>query len=118
MNDDKPQEIDAQQSKCWICKHGLCVKESETERVYHANMRGMPPSPDGESFGIFEEMPFQEGGNEDDSEEIIEHTIEHERIKTICYWRPTGIENSPPILVAKVQQCSRFEQRLFIDKTP
>lgn len=115
MNDDQPDEINAEQSLCWKCKHGLCVKESETERVYHANMRGMPgmPPPSGAEggFGIFEEMSFQEGGDEDEGEELIEHTIEHERIKTICYWRPAGVENSPPILVSKVQQCSRFEEK-------
>ena len=117
MNDEQSNELNAECSKCWKCKFGLTVKESETERVYHANMRGfpggmpgMPPPQDPLSQSIFDDLPYQEGGDSDDEDgpELIEHTVEHERIKTICYWRPAGVENSPPILVSKVDQCSRF----------
>ncbi|MCV0439831.1 MAG: hypothetical protein K5880_14480 [Hydrogenophaga sp.] len=123
MNDDKQDEsLNAECSLCWKCKFGVCVKESETERIQHINMRGMgmppgmmpPPQQGVEGFGLFEDAPFTEGdevGGDEDGPELIEHTVEHERIKTICYWRPAGIENSPPILVSKVDQCNRFEEK-------
>ena len=113
MNDDNTNDVNAEKSLCWKCQYGICVKESETERVYHANMRGLPGGggiPGQEQFGIFDEMPFKDGDNEEDPE-LIEHTIEHERIKTICFWKPEGTGASPPILVSKVDQCSRFEEK-------
>lgn len=123
MNDDKQDDgLNAECSLCWKCKFGLCVKESETERIYHSNMRGFPGMPPGmmppppqqgvEGFGLFEDAPYTEGDDDDEEgPELIEHTVEHERIKTICYWRPSGLQNSPPILVSKVDQCSRFEEK-------
>lgn len=118
MNEEQDPEstIDAETSLCWKCKHGICVKETEQERIYHANMRGLPgfgnlggPQPPGaDQFGIFEEAPFRE--QSDEEPELLEHTVEHERVKTICFWRPAGVQ-SPPILTANVQQCNRFEQQ-------
>lgn len=111
MNDEE-NKLNAECSLCWKCRFGMCVKESETERVYHANMRGMmPPSQQMEDgFNLFADASFDDNNDEDDAD-LIEHTIEHERIKTICYWRPNGIENTPPIGVGMVHQCSRFEQK-------
>ena len=55
MNNETP-EVNPRKSKCWTCKFGMCVGESELERVYHANMRGIGgPSPMGET-DIFDDM--------------------------------------------------------------
>lgn len=105
MNDES---MNAQASMCWTCKHGLCIKESEQERLY--NFRGVPgqQEPDANQFGLFGETPY--GEDNEEAAELVEHTVENERIKTICFWRPEGM-NAPPILVANVLQCNRHEKR-------
>lgn len=97
MNDEN-NELDAKSSKCWNCKYGICVSESEIEPVLQ--LGGMPP--DSESLDIFEGTQF--GENE-------ETVIEHKRIKAICFWKPDGLATSPPIMVAKVEQCNRFVKK-------
>lgn len=97
-------QLNAEDSLCWKCKFGLCVREQETERVYHAGMRNM--NSDDDFPNMFEEMTLDEETGE---QEFIEHIVEHQRIKTVCHWKPPGTENSPPILVCKVHQCNRFE---------
>lgn len=37
--------------------------------------------------------------------------VEQERVKAICFWRPSHIKEAPPILVANVKECSRFEKK-------
>jgi hypothetical protein len=93
MND----EPKAEKSLCWTCKFGLCVQETERERFVHPGPQG---EPDGDVFGA----PF----NEPEGLDIVEHTIVHERVKTVCFWKPEGVTQSPPILVAVVSKCNRF----------
>lgn len=107
--------INAARSKCWTCKFGLCVQETELEKIIHDNMNfldGPPPSRQ-ESNPFEEDMSFQDQESDDEhgEEGLIEHTIEHSRVKAICYWRPEGIQDSPPIGVAKIDKCSRYEKR-------
>jgi len=99
MNSEN-QDTDATNSVCWKCKHGICVAESEMEPVFQ--LGGMPPDPS--AVDIFEGTPY----GEDQSEETV---IEHKRIKAVCFWKPLGLEKSPPILVANVKQCNRFEAK-------
>lgn len=84
--------------------------EVDQEQVYHKGSRDLSQpeiEPDAELFSL------GEFGQEEtpDEPEIIEHTVELERVKTICYWRPEGIEHSPPIGVANIKQCNRFDER-------
>lgn len=97
------KEIDAEKSLCWQCKFGVCVQENEQEKVYQPNLGGMSSRPIEDTFS---EPSFEEEREVDN--DIIEHTIEHERVKTICFWRPDTTKESPPILVAKVLKCNRF----------
>ena len=93
MND----ELKAKESLCWTCKFGICVKETEQERVSYE-----PSDEQSEdTYGIFAEQS---------SPEIIDTVIEHERVKTICFWRPDHVKESPPILVSKVEECNRFKK--------
>lgn len=90
---------DASKSKCWGCKFGLCVQESELEYIYHNGIEG--------------ELEIDDPFNMEDileKQEPLQHKIEHERIKAICYWRPEGINDTPPILVSHVSQCNRFKK--------
>lgn len=93
----------AEQSKCWQCKFGLCVQEIEREHIFHAGQAPEDP------FGVrqFGEATEEEGAIPD----LIEHTLEHDRVRTLCFWRPEGVRFSPPILIAMVTKCSRFEQK-------
>jgi hypothetical protein len=98
MNDQKPTT--AKTSLCFHCKHGICVKETEVEKLYQPQKPVQEP--DGDIFGQFKEQS-------EDEESLIEHTIENDRVKAVCYWRPAGIE-SPPILMNQVSECNRFEK--------
>jgi len=108
MNDE-PKELDVQSTLCWRCKHGLTILETQQEHVYHQGLKHIS----GEEEDLFRLTEFgqDEMPDERNEPELIEHTVEHKRIKTICYWRPDGIEVTPPIGVAYVKECSRFEER-------
>ena len=94
MNDEIP-EANAKHSMCWDCKFGICVRESEVEKMFHPAMGEGPTN-------VFDEQQ--------NTPDIIEHSIEHKRVKTICFWRPKNIEQAPPILIGKVEQCNRYER--------
>jgi len=104
------KELNAECSLCWKCKFALCIQETEQERVYHAGMFPQQPPSGTNEFGMFDSMPFEES-NEEPEEELLEHIIEHERVKAVCFYKPAGVENSPPILVANVKQCNAFEKK-------
>lgn len=83
----------AEQSLCWHCQYGVCLRETETEKILH------PELENNEDFSVMGTIP---------ENNIIEHTLNHERIKAICFWKPEHVESSPPILVGFVHQCNRF----------
>lgn len=93
--DQDDDEHRAELSLCWTCRYGMCLQESELERVI------TPPGV------VQQENPF----GDEDSDHIMGHLIEHERTKTICWWRPPGVENALPILAAFVKKCSRFDKK-------
>lgn len=88
-------ELKIEQSLCWRCKHGICIQESERELM----------------LPMMEEDRPQESWR-DTSNEINEGPtlIEHNRIRAICFWKPDGIKESPPIIVGNIQKCSRFNE--------
>lgn len=93
---------DAKRSLCWNCKHGICVKETTQEIV-------LPPMMDGRH-----EHEVREEWQEQSTEQSADMTpiaIEQDRVKAICFWRPAHIKDAPPILVANIQQCNRFEKK-------
>ena len=94
------EELNAEKSLCWQCKFGLCLQETEQERMYHPNIHGMldgPPPP---------QDPFNmEMGNEEEGSDIIEHIVSVNRVRAICYWK------EQPIPVANIKKCNRFEQQ-------
>ena len=106
-------KLDAKASLCWRCKYGITVQEQVTEQVYTdpTNMRGIggdiPGREEEEGFPI----DFGEQIGEPDEPDIIEHTVEQKHVKTVCYWRPEGVEHSPPIGLSIITQCSRFKAR-------
>jgi len=94
MND----ELKAEESKCWTCKFGICVKETEQERVSYES----PNEKQEDTYDIFNESQ--------QTPEVIDTVIEHARVKTICFWRPENVKDSPPILVSKIEECNRFKK--------
>ena len=87
---------EAKTSKCWKCKHGICVRESESELVF-----GSGNESEADHFDL-----FNGGGEKPDLTEV-----EHEHVKGICFWRPEGITGTPPIVISNVKECSRFEEK-------
>jgi hypothetical protein len=87
-------ELKAESSLCWTCKFGVCLKETEQERVSYE-------APDSPPEDIF---------SESQAPEVLDTIIEHERIRTVCFWRPENIKESPPISVSKIEQCNRFKK--------
>lgn len=93
--------LNAQNSKCWTCNHGICLQESEIEQL-----TGLPME---EEDGPVDPFNFKDS---DEAEEAEEGSaiIERARVKAICFWRPAGLE-SPPILVGQVKECSRYQKK-------
>lgn len=88
-------ELNATQALCWSCKYGICIQESERELVMPTNEE-QPQDTDETWRG----SPPQQGTGP-----IV---IEHDQIRTICFWRPEHIKDAPPIMVGNVKQCNRF----------
>lgn len=95
-------EPNAQQSLCWNCKHGMCIRETHQEHLLNFGMPGMPPRQDDDPF----EMPF----NQEDGD-ALGHIVEHEHIRSVCFWRPDTIKDAPPILIGFIKECSQFEKK-------
>jgi len=105
MNDEQ-EKPDAKKSLCWNCKHGMCVQETQRNHLIHGGMPNFPPQQ--EDMGGFNIDSFGEDETEDPG--IVEHVIEEETVKCICFWRPEGVEHAPPIAVAHVDECNRFQK--------
>lgn len=94
----------AKDSKCWNCMYGLCIQETEQELMAIPNVTN-PEGDTGNAFELFDgQSPPEIAG-------FTEHTVEQERVKTLCFWRPKDIENAPPILISFVKHCSRFQAK-------
>jgi len=94
MNEQQP---DAEKSLCWGCKHGMCIRELHQEHLLQmGGQRGDDP------FGMQSE-------DDDDLPEAVGHMVEHEHVRTTCFWRPEGVLNVPPLLFGFIKQCSRFQ---------
>jgi hypothetical protein len=92
------QELSAKESLCWTCKHGLCIRETELKSFY-----GSPDQKEEEN--IFESAPKNE-----DEEEIQEVILPSTKLRTTCFWRPDSVENAPPIILSKIEECSRYSK--------
>ena len=105
--DDEPR---VEQSLCWTCKHGMCIREVHQEHLLNlGGLPGMQPGPPrGEDpFGIQGDMPF----NNQQGEGIEGQIVEHEHIRSVCFWRPSTIKDAPPLLIGFIKQCNRFEKQ-------
>lgn len=94
MNDD----LKAEQSLCWKCKHGICVRESARDIM-------VPMSSEATTDSNDSWKPPEE------SQDGVPAIFEHDQVKAICFWKPFGVTtNTEPIIVANVKQCNRFEK--------
>lgn len=98
MNDES-KDLNARTSKCWNCKHGMCVNEDENQTVFA----------EGNTPHLGESTIFPE---EDDEEigpgELFTQFLTAKRVQAICYWHPTENAAIHPVRVAHVTQCSRY----------
>lgn len=94
----------AKDSLCWTCKFGICVQEFQQEQL----IGGMHPQPnENDPFGI--NAPFEQ--EESEEQNIVGPVINMENTKTVCFWRPATLANSPPILMTFVKSCNRYEKQ-------
>lgn len=98
MNEENIDPADAHQSLCWTCQFGICVRETEIQRMIHPSMG------DGKPKDLFDES------EETNDVEMVEHIIEHKRVKTVCYWKPDSVTRATPLLFGKVEQCNRYKK--------
>lgn len=99
-SNDEPR---AEESLCWTCKHGMCIRETHQEHLLGLGMmRGMNPAQG--------EDPFAIQGEQFNQDEPVEHIVEHEHIRSVCFWRPVMIKDAPPLLIGFIKQCSKFER--------
>lgn len=93
-------EYDVTKSKCWTCKFGVCVQENDKETFVHP--------------GVMEENDHNIFGEDDEEHhhpKMEQHTVEKQSVKTVCFWRPEDITDSPPLLMAFVKQCNRYQKQ-------
>lgn len=94
------QELNAKESICWKCKHGLCISESELRSVYGPGEE--------KAQNIFSSETDEEPASEEDMQELI---IPSSKVRTICFWKPEFISVAPPIMLSLVNECNRFEEK-------
>lgn len=102
MNNDSDKDLNAEISKCWTCKFGMCINEEENQTVFHEGLQGLTQEED----NVF--------GDEDHDTmhdyDIQTRFITAKRVNALCYWKPEG-HNGPhhPTRVAQVTQCNRYD---------
>jgi hypothetical protein len=97
----------AKKSLCWTCKHGLCIQETEQEHIAYVNdpIVGNQSREDDYGLNLDSLLAGEPAGDQGD--ELQEHLVEHERVRTVCYYQP-GERDTPPIAMSNVAQCNRY----------
>jgi hypothetical protein len=87
-----------QESKCWTCKHGYCIRQTTIEIL-----RTETPAAEKDDFDFFDSNP---ASTIDDVQEIIK-----EGIYGLCYWAAKTFDATiPPMAVHIVRNCNRYEK--------
>ncbi len=86
----------SKESKCFSCKHGLCVRETLEEII-------ITPSKDKNKEESWSPYP------EEQEDEIIERHVTHIQTKVLCFWKPPSVDESPPIVMSHITRCNRYE---------
>ena len=89
-------DLSAKKSKCWTCTYGICVQEMGHEHVFQP--KGLP------AFGNEFEGSSEPG-------EMEEKIVSVSAPKTVCFWKPVGVEMAPPIVMAFVGDCNRYNPK-------
>lgn len=97
------KELNAKESICWKCKHGLCISETELRSIYG------PGEEKEKNIFITEDEEEEEVSPEEDMQELI---IPSSKVRTICFWKPESIGVAPPIMLSLVNECNRFEEKM------
>lgn len=103
-------ELNAQDSKCWNCKYGLCVKESSNESIIHEGMNLLGEEGEAEEMNLFGDdmVEFKEQDAEPELQNL-EHNLKMSRVRTVCNYLVLKYQHPVPIIMASVEECSRFE---------
>lgn len=97
MSDDDDDEVSfkPEDSKCWTCKHGMCLQEKDMQQFYQP---GIVPG------NAFEGQQDEQG--------MSEVTIDMTKVRSVCFWRPNSANGSvfSPLVFNQVKVCSRYEK--------
>ena len=85
---------DPRQSKCWTCKHGLCMRGSERHIFEPEIDHDEDEEPN---------IPFMNV----EKERLHEQIVSVSQTVGLCYWGNHG--KSLPLRVGFVEDCNRFE---------
>jgi len=101
-------KIDPSESKCWTCKHGLCMLQENTSYI-EANfpLGGIMP---GFLDNSSEPQIDWDGDEVEEEEDDGPKKVVESRVCSMCFWSPGGPLESPIITSAIVRQCSKYEK--------
>lgn len=104
MNEQDPRD-----SKCWTCKFGHCISQTQREVLY-AEMEEVEAedSIDSDDFDLglndFDRQPDAHMGHV--------HQVEKRGMFGLCYWTPYSQQQANmPVHVQIVHECNRYESR-------
>ena len=92
-NDDEDDNLKPKDSKCWTCKHGMCLQEKDLQSFFQPGMVEGDP---------FEGKPEQPG--------MTEATFPTYKVRSVCFWRPTDAKMLSPLVFNLVTECSHYEK--------
>lgn len=98
------EELDPKTSKCWTCRWGLCVKETEHQSLF-------APSTE-EPRNIFADSEDEDHENPS-PQDLSETILGNSKIKSVCFWKPAGVASTPIFpfdAMGIVHDCNRYEK--------
>lgn len=96
---------DAKKSLCWTCKFGLCVQEKEQANLAYIDSE-VGHTEDNDEYGLGIDNLL--GDSSPDPAELREHVVEHERVKTICFYRNDN-RDTPIVAMSHILKCNRYQ---------
>lgn len=94
---------DPKASKCWTCKHGLCLFQTQREVLFAEMADGPEPTEENEDDYDLGLTGFGEPDIVDPHQGHV-HQIEKQGVVGLCYWKDT------PLGVQIVHECNRYEK--------
>lgn len=96
---DEEDDSSVDDSMCATCKHGICLKDNDTQQFFQPG--GKP-----EENAFDPQPPSQE-------DMFTEMQFPIKKIRSVCFWRPAKMNAASamaPVVFSVVKECSRYEE--------